>query len=134
MRNSEHSIKSDPGAIVSVGNELPATVGALHNRIEECFGSRGWFLFQQLYHEAAGLHPRPKTAGSVNAVISSEAAPVNCDPIEPGLVEALPQMPSKVQRWLLTPPRDPPPWRRQETAGERAHREKLEDCGAWVGE
>ena len=104
---------------MSVGGELPGTVGALHERIYELYEARGWFVFQQLYHEAAGLHPRPKTAGSLDAVTGSDAAPLNCDPIEPGLVHAIMQSSSRVQRWLLAPPRDPPPWRYRETGAER---------------
>src|SRR5262249_23389443 len=104
-------IKRDPGVTVSVGDELPATVGALHERIYELSDSRGWFVFQQLYHEAAGLHPRRKTAGSEDAVTNSNAKPLNCDAIEPGLAEAIMQAPTRVQRWMLAPPREPPRWR-----------------------
>ena len=90
-------------------------------------------MFQQLYHEAAGLHPRPKTAGSLDAVTGSDAAPLNCDPIEPGLVHAIMQSSSRVQHWLLAPPRDPPPWRYRETGAEREAREQCESDGAWCG-
>jgi len=51
---SGHSIKRSLEANVSVGNGLPATVGALYDRIEQLYGSRGWRVFQALYHEAAG--------------------------------------------------------------------------------
>ena len=132
-QDSGHSIKTRLTANVSVGGELPGTVGALHERIYELYEARGWFVFQQLYHEAAGLHPRPKTAGSLDAVTGSDAAPLNCDPIEPGLVHAIMQSSSRVQRWLLAPPRDPPPWRYRETGAEREAREQCESDGAWCG-
>jgi hypothetical protein len=77
-QDSGRSIKRDPGTNVSVGNELPATVGVLHERIEQLYGSRGWRVFQQLYHEAAGVHPRRKTVGSVDVVTKGDARPVNC--------------------------------------------------------
>jgi hypothetical protein len=133
--DSGRSIKRDPGANVSVANDLPGTVGALHERIYELYAQRGWFMFEQLYHEAAGLHPRPKTANSANAVSATDAMPasIDCSGIEPGLAEAVIQAPSRVRRWMLAPPREPPPWRRQESEGERAHREALEDLGGWAG-
>jgi hypothetical protein len=70
---------------------------------EICFGSRGWFIFQALYHESAGLHPRRRLAGSVNAVTTGDAtpaAPVDCFAIEPRLAEAVMQAPSRAGRWL----------------------------------
>jgi len=42
--------------------------------------------------------------------------------------------PAKVATFMLYEPPEPPPWRRQETLSERAHREMIEDCGSWVGE
>jgi hypothetical protein len=71
----------------------------------------GWFVFQQLDHEAAGLHPLRKKMADVDAVTVTDAKPLNCDAIEPGLVEAISQMPAKLQRWMLAPPREPPRWR-----------------------
>jgi hypothetical protein len=66
-----------------------------------------------------------------STVTGSDAAPLNCDPIEPGLFQAISQAPRALQRWFLA---SPPPWRRQQTLSEQAHREMLEDCGSWVGE
>jgi len=42
-------------------------------------------------------------------------------------------MPPQVAAFMLYEPREPPPWRQQESAGERAHREALEDLGGWIG-
>jgi hypothetical protein len=42
---------------------------ALHDWIYELYAQRGWFVFQQLCHAAAGLHPRPNTAGNTDAVL-----------------------------------------------------------------
>jgi hypothetical protein len=131
--DSGQPIKRDPGAIVSVGDELPTTVGALHEQIYQLYDSRGWFAFQQLYHEAAGLHPRPKMADASNAVTGGDAAPLNCDAIEPGLAQAVMQAPTRVMRWMLAPPREPPPWRYRETGAEREAREQRESDGAWCG-
>jgi len=112
---------------VSDGDGQPATVGALHERIYELYDSRGWFAFQQLYHEAAGLHPRLKTVGLTDpAVTNKDAAPLNCDAIEPGLVQAIMQAPTRVQRWMLAPPRDPPRWRTSSPPDGM-------DDGAWCG-
>src|SRR5262249_30795331 len=55
----------------SAGNELPSTVGALHNWIYELYDSPGWFAFQALYHEAMGLHPRRKKGGKVDDIVNS---------------------------------------------------------------
>jgi len=100
-QDSGHSIKRSLEANVSVGNELPGTVGALHELIYELYAQRGWFVFQQLYQEAAGLHPRPKAMYTTDAVTAGDAtrtAPLNCDAIEPGLAEAIMQAPTRVQR------------------------------------
>ena len=73
---------------MSVGNELPATVGAQYDRIEQLYGSRGWIAFQRLYHEAAGLRPRRKPIASTDTFSATDVmpgAPLNCDAIEPGL-------------------------------------------------
>jgi len=133
--------KRDPGANAEVVSRLPMTIGALHDQIYELYDSRGWRVFQQLYHEAAGLHPRGKMAGSMDTVDShhstigdaTPAAVVDCSAIEPGLANAIMQAPTRVQRWMLAPPYEPPPWRRQETLAQREHREHLESLGGWTG-
>jgi hypothetical protein len=43
------------------------------------------------------------------------------------------QAPTRVQRWMLAPPRDPPPGRYWETGAEREFREQCESNGAWCG-
>jgi len=58
--------------VVSAGDEQTGTVGALHERIYELCDSRGWFVFRQLYHEPAGLHPRHKPANTSNAVSATD--------------------------------------------------------------
>jgi hypothetical protein len=130
-QDSGQFIKRDPWATVSVGDELTATVGALHDRIEQLYGSRGWRVFQALYHEAAGLRPRRKTSSSVDAVTTGDAvpaAPVDCSSaIEPGLAEAVMQAPTRVQRWMLAPPPpDAPRWRTSSPPSGM-------DDGAWCG-
>jgi hypothetical protein len=49
------------------------------------------------------------------------------------LHRALPEMPPQVAAFLLHVPRDPPAWRHQESEGERAERQALENLGAWTG-
>ena len=125
--HSGPSIKRDPGANVSVANELPPTIGALHELIYERYDSGGWFAFQQLYHEAAGLRPRPKPTGVTDPVVSNnDAAPLNCDAIEPGLAEAIMQAPLRVQHWMLAPAYEPPRWRTSLPPDGM-------DDGAWCG-
>jgi hypothetical protein len=46
---------------------------------------------------------------------------------------ALRTMPPRVAAFMLYEPRDPPPWRYQETAAERELREQCESDGAWCG-
>jgi hypothetical protein len=135
-KDSGPLVKRDPGANAEAVENLPATVGALHERIYERFGERGWFAFQRLYHEAARLKPRRKirAANDISNMTPTIAPPLGSDAIEPGLASAIMQAPTRVMRWMLAPPREPPPWRRQEAVGQRAHREMIEDCGAWVGE
>jgi hypothetical protein len=53
--------------------------------------------------------------------------------IEKGLHRELPSMPPQVAAFLLHVPREPPPWRYQESEVERAQREMLESEGAWTG-
>jgi hypothetical protein len=112
---------------VSVGNELPPTVGTLHERIYELYAQRGWFVFQQLYHEAVGRKPkRHKTVEATNVTPKGDAAPVNCDTIEPGLAEAIMQAPTRVQRWMLAPAYEPPWWR------SSLPPDRMDD-GSWCG-
>jgi hypothetical protein len=108
-RDSGRSIKRDPGATVSVGGDLPTTVGALHDRIEQLYGSRGWRVLQALFHEAAGLHPkRHKTVEATNVIPKSDAVPGSPDLLSP---EVLRSLPLQVARFFLHEPRTPPRWR-----------------------
>jgi hypothetical protein len=119
-----HSIKRDPGANAAT----VLTVGALHEWIYERYDSPGWFAFQQLAHEAMGLHPRRKKVDITDpAITNNKAKPLNLsDAIEPGLANALMQAPTRVQRWMLAPPYKPPRWRSSPPSAES-------DDGAWCG-
>ena len=55
--------------------------------------------------------------------------PGNTPFLEEGLHRALPGMPPQVAAFLLHVPRDPPAWRYQESEGERAERQALENLG-----
>ena len=76
--------------------------------------------------ERSSAPQSPPIAAAVGA--GTPAPPDLLDPV------VLRTMPPKVAAFMLYEPPDPPPWRRQETLSERAHREQLEDCGSWVGE
>jgi hypothetical protein len=54
------------------------------------------------------------------------------DPIEPGLVAALPGMPRRIVNWMLAPDSEPPAWR-TEAVSQRELREDLESIGGWPG-
>jgi hypothetical protein len=77
-----------------------------------------------LEHSSAPQSPHGATAATAGA----PPMPDLLDPV------ALRTMPPRVAAFMLYEPREPPPWRRQETLEERAHRVQLEDCGSWVGE
>ena len=66
--------------------------------------------------------------GAPAAAAGTPAMPDLLDPV------VLRTMPPRVAAFMLYEPREPPPWRRQESLGQRLHREMIEDCGAWVGE
>jgi hypothetical protein len=71
--------------------------------------------------ELAGREQPQKTVGVVDPVVTyNEATPLNCDAIEPGLAQAITQAPSRVQRWMLAPPREPPPVADQRPTGDAA--------------
>src|SRR5262249_34440003 len=70
----------------------------------------------------------PPPVGATAAAAGTPPPPDLLDPV------VLRTMPPKVAAFMLYEPREPPPWRRQETLEERAHRVQLEDCGSWVGE
>ena len=64
------------------------------------------------------------------ATAATVGAPPMPDLLDPVVLRT---MPPQVAAFMLYEPREPPPWRQQESAGERAHREALEDLGGWIG-
>jgi hypothetical protein len=70
-------------------------------------------------------------AGLRAATPTTAGAPAPPDLLDP---VALRTMSPRVAAFMLYEPPEPPPWRRQETLEERAHRVQLEGCGSWVGE
>jgi hypothetical protein len=67
----------------------------------------------------------------LQAPAAAAGAPAPPDLLDPAVLRT---MPPQVAAFMLYEPREPPPWRRQETLSERARRGLIEDCGAWVGE
>ena len=65
------------------------------------------------------------------AIAAAAGTPAMPDLLDPVVLRT---MPPRVAAFMLYEPREPPPWRRQESLGQRLHREMIEDCGAWVGE
>ena len=65
------------------------------------------------------------------ATAATAGAPAPPDLLDPVVLHT---MPPRVAAFMLYEPREPPPWRRQETLAQQAHREMIEDCRAWVGE
>ena len=98
------------------------SVGAVRSLLAHVYGERG---LANAY-ELAGREQPDKPANRVDGVTAGEAMPVNCDALEPGLAHAIMQAPSRVQRWMLAPPRDPPRWRTS------APPEGMDD-GSWTG-
>jgi hypothetical protein len=64
------------------------------------------------------------------ATAAARSVPNPPDLLDPAVLRT---MPPRVAAFMLYEPPEPPPWRRQETDGARAHRETLEDLGGWVG-
>jgi hypothetical protein len=118
-----------------------ATIGTLHQAIEEAFGSAGWTALMQCWHEMAGIEqPHRRTirrdseitdripvvhASTTDTSILSAPAPLE--------VEVLQSLPPRVRWFWLREDFVPPPWRYVETEGERAHRETMQEQGAWAG-
>jgi hypothetical protein len=100
------------------------SVGAVRQLLELIYGEHGLTIAYQL----AGREQPPKTVSRVDRVTYGDAtaAPLNCDAIEPGLAEAIMQAPSRVQRWMLAPPRESPRWRTSLPSEEV-------DNGSWCG-
>ena len=87
------------------------------------YGERGLSCAYQL----AGREQPHKTAGVTDPVVTNkDAAPLNCDAIDPGLAKAIMQAPLRVQRWMLAPAYEPPRWRTSLPPDGM-------DDGAWCG-
>src|SRR5262249_356798 len=69
----------------------------------------------------------PDTGDGSKGLQSTAGTPSPPDLLNPVVLHT---MPPKVAAFMLHEPREPPPWRRQETLEERAHRVQLEDCGS----
>ena len=132
------------GAPAGTKFDSVTTIGELHESIAQHFGPAGWTALASFWAEAAGL-PQSKHLGErclgpgepSNAPQSPEVpaegaigAPVQPDLLDPAVLST---MPDRVAGWLRYQPRDPPPWVYQESAGEKADREFLQDEGAWTG-
>ena len=64
------------------------------------------------------------------ATAAAAGAPVRPDLLDPVVLRT---MPPQVAAFMLYEPPEPPPWRRQESDGEREFREQCESDGAWCG-
>jgi hypothetical protein len=73
----------------------------------------------------------PDTGDQSKGPQSAAGTPAPPDLLDPVVLRT---MPPRVAAFMLYEPRELPPWRRQETLAQRAHREMIEDCGSWVGE
>jgi hypothetical protein len=72
----------------------------------------------------------PDTGDQSKGPQSAAGTPAPPDLLDPVVLRT---MPPRVAAFMLYEPREPPPWRRQETLAQQAHREMIEDCRAWVG-
>jgi hypothetical protein len=70
------------------------------------------------------------TPDQSNAPQSAAGTPAMPDLLDPVVLRT---MPPKVAAFMLYEPPDPPPWRRQETAGQREAREFFGELGGWCG-
>jgi hypothetical protein len=99
------------------------SAGDVRQLLASVYGDRGLAIAYQL----AGREQPHRTAGPRDPVVTNnEAAPLNCDPLEPGFVQAVREAPTRLQRWFLAPPREPPRWRTSLPSDGM-------DDGAWVG-
>jgi hypothetical protein len=120
------------------------TVGELHESVAQHFGPAGWTALVSFWQQAVGIQqpgrqPKPGCAPIIAVETDRKAdtplppLPSSAFQMEEGLRRALPEMPGRVAAFLLHTPRDPPAWRYQESAEERAERQALENLGAWTG-
>jgi len=105
-------------------------VGAVRQLLVLVYGELGLSCAYQL----AGQEKPDKVVWRVDGVTGPDATPAASE--KPDLLDpvALRTMPPRVAAFMLYEPPEPPRWRRQETLGQRAHREMIEDCGSWVGD
>ena len=66
----------------------------------------------------------------LRAIAETVGTPAMPDLLDPVVLRT---MPPQVAAFMLYESPEPP-WRRQETLAQRAHRGMTEDCGLWVGE
>jgi len=85
--------------------------------------------------QTSGRHPDTGDQSGAPQSPPRAAAQAAGTPAMPDLLdsEVLRTMPPRVAAFMLYEPRDPPPWRRQETAGQREAREFFEELGGWCG-
>jgi hypothetical protein len=107
-----------------------ATVGQLHEAIEDAFGSAGWTAFtagiQEPERSPADIPKRIPKFGSPSLSSSLPAASPESEP------ETLRKLPVAVARFWLKEPHVPA-WRYSETADEQGLRERMEADGSWCG-
>jgi hypothetical protein len=136
--------QTQSGATAGVEFASVTTVGELHESLTQHFGPAGWAALVSLWQEVAGIQqPRRQPKLDFTPIPAAEPdgkvdtplplLPGNTPFLEEGLHRALPGMPPQVAAFLLHVPRDPPAWRYQESEGERAERQALENLGAWTG-
>jgi hypothetical protein len=126
----------------------PTTVGELHSAVE-ALGPGAWRMFTRLWEIACEIPAPPenqrKQKPGCAPILATEPhgkpdaplppLPANSPLLEEGLHRALPEMTNpRAVAFLLHVPRDPPAWRYQESEGEKAERQALEDIGGWSGD
>lgn len=145
-RDTSRSVQMFDAGAAKIWNEKldsVSTVGQLHEAIE-ALGPNAWSMFVGCWLEAAGIEqpehkqkpvcvPTPTAEQPGTPDTPLPRLPSSACPMEEGLRSALLEMPPRVAAFLLHVPRDPPAWRYQESAGERAERQALENLGAWTG-
>lgn len=118
------------------------TLSELHEAVQS-LGELAWFEFQRAYYEEAGLKPKRRPKPDFTPILAMDAdakadtplplLPGNTPLLEEGLHRALPRMPRRVAAFCCMCRPDPRAWRYQESEGERAERQALENLGAWTG-
>ena len=113
------------------------TVGELHEQVCTAYGEEGWMAFVELWQEAAGIEqPARKQAAKddtlrrlyVDHKANTAEVEANGEPFT-----VPPDTPPRIAAFFRHTPKPSPPWRRQETVGERELRAQAEQDGAWCG-